>query len=360
MTTIDTGQVDTGQVDRGQVDTGQVGTGHRSASEVLDASRRQVEPALRAAVDTLPGPVRHIAGYHMGWWEPDGRPAHADRGKAIRPTLTLVAAASVGGSADAAVPAAVAVELVHNFSLLHDDVMDRDRTRRHRPTAWAIFGASPAILVGDALLTLAMDVLAGSPGGRSGVRRLSGAVQELVDGQVADLDFEQRADVGVPECVHMAEGKTGALLGAACALGAAAGGGSAARVQELERFGRDIGLAFQFVDDLLGIWGDPATTGKPVCNDLRCRKKSLPVVAALRSGTPAGRELDQMYHRKQQFSEAELGHVAGLVEHAGGRAWSEERAAALLAAALGRLGPLTTAASRELRALAEIMVRRDR
>lgn len=337
-----------------------VDTEQRSAGEVLDASRRQMEPALRAAVDTLPGPVRHIAGYHLGWWEPDGRPARADRGKAIRPTLTLVSAAAMGGGPDAAVPAAVAVELVHNFSLLHDDVMDRDRTRRHRPTAWTIFGPSPAILVGDALLTLAMDVLAGSPGGRAGVRRLSAAVQELTEGQVADLDFEHRADVGVPECVHMAEGKTGALLGAACALGAAAGGGPAARVQDLERFGREIGLAFQFVDDLLGIWGDPATTGKPVRNDLRCRKKSLPVVAALRSGTPAGRELDLLYHRKQQFSESELAHVAGLVELAGGRAWSEERAAALLALALGRLGPQTSAADGELRALAETMVRRDR
>ncbi|MFC4946172.1 family 2 encapsulin nanocompartment cargo protein polyprenyl transferase [Pseudonocardia sp. GCM10023141] len=330
------------------------------AADVLDACKREVEPAMRAAVDTLPDPVRHIAGYHLGWWEPDGRPSQVGGGKAIRPALTLTAAAGVGGATGVAVPAAVAVELVHNFSLLHDDVMDRDTTRRHRPTAWSVFGASPAILAGDALLTLAMDVLAASPAGRSGVRVLSAAVQELVDGQIADLDFEQRSDVGIPECLHMAECKTGALLGAACALGAAAGGGSPAQVQELDRFGRDLGVAFQFVDDLLGIWGDPATTGKPVRNDLRCRKKSLPVVAALRSGTPAARELDLLYHRKQQFSDAELEHVAGLVELAGGRAWSKERAAALLAGALSRLGTAAPGADAQLRALAETMVRRDR
>jgi geranylgeranyl diphosphate synthase, type I len=336
-------------------------TGRRSATDVLDSCRREAEPALRAAVDSLPGSMRHITGYHLGWWDHEGQPSGSGGGKAVRPALALVSAEAVGGCRAQAVPAAVAVELVHNFSLLHDDVMDRDLTRRHRPTAWAVFGASPAILAGDALLTLAMDVLAAAPGGGPGVRMLSAAVQELVDGQVADLDFERRTDVGIPECLGMAEGKTGALLGASCALGAAAAGSSAPQVRELDRFGRDLGLAFQLVDDLLGIWGDPATTGKPVCNDLRCRKKSLPVVAALMSRTAAGHELERLYHREDELSDAELSRAASLVELAGGRAWARERAGDLMSDALGRLdtvaGPAHAAA--ELRALARLMVRRD-
>src|SRR5262249_38599046 len=156
--------------------------------------------------------------------------------------------------------------LVHNFSLLHDDVMDGDLTRRHRPTAWSVFGVNAAILAGDALLALGLDVLAASGHGQAqrAIRMLNTAVLDLLDGQRADLAFEQRSDVELPECVRMAESKTGALLGCACALGAMFGGGHPEQVEHLYGFGERMGLAFQFVDDLLGIWGDPAVTGKPV------------------------------------------------------------------------------------------------
>lgn len=332
-----------------------------AGADSLDACRARVEPALRAAVGSLPPGVRHIAGYHMGWWEQDGRPVAGRGGKAIRPAFAQLSATAVGGDPAAAVPAAVAVELVHDSSLLHDDVMDQDRTRRHRPTAWAVFGVGPAILAGDALLALAADVLVAN-GDAEAVRTLNTAVQELLDGQLADLDFERRSDVGMPECLAMAEGKTGALLGTACALGAAAGGGTAHRVRELERVGRDLGLAFQLVDDLIGIWGDPTTTGKPVRNDLRSRKKSLPVVAALMSGTPAGRELGVLYHGDGELSAPELERAAELTEQAGGRAWSHERADTLLCDALDRLDRAAhvTAAADGLRVLAQAMVNRDR
>ena len=131
----------------------------RSARDVLAWSRGIVEPGLRAAVGTLPSSMRRIAGYHFGWWNEHDHPERASGGKAIRPTLVLLSACAVGGAPAAGVPAAVAaVELVHNFSLLHDDVMDGDLTRRHRPTAWSVFGLNAAILAGDALLTLALDV----------------------------------------------------------------------------------------------------------------------------------------------------------------------------------------------------------
>jgi geranylgeranyl diphosphate synthase type I len=336
---------------------------HASTAQTLAWSRELVEPALRDAVGTLPSSMHRIAGYHLGWWDQNGATTAASSGKAVRPTLTLLSAATVGGAPGGAVPAAVAVELVHNFSLLHDDVMDGDLTRRHRPTAWSQFGIGGAILAGDSLLTLAMEVLAtsGHPAAGSGMRMLSAAVQALVEGQCADVDFEQRSSVGVAECESMAAGKTAALMGCACALGALFGGAREDRVEDLRAFGEHLGLAFQHVDDLLGIWGDPVRTGKPVHSDLRNRKKSLPVVAALGSGTPAGAELARLYERAAPLSDDELTTAADLIDRAGGRAWSQSQADDLMARALSRLDDLGhSPATAELVDLARLLTRRDR
>lgn len=334
-----------------------------SPAQTLAWSRELVEPAMRAAVDTLPASMHRIAGYHLGWWDQNGVRTSASSGKAVRPTLVLLSAATVGGAPRSAVPAAVAVELVHNFSLLHDDVMDGDLTRRHRPTAWSQFGVGGAILAGDALLTLALDVLAnsGQPAAAAGMRTLSAAVQALVEGQCADVEFEQRATVELAECEGMAAGKTAALMGCACELGALFGGGSAEQVDDLRVFGEQVGLAFQHVDDLLGIWGDPALTGKPVHSDLRNRKKSLPVVAALCSNSPAGAELARLYQRARPLTDDELTTAADLVDRAGGRAWSQAQADDLMARALARLDELgRSPAAAELVDLARLLTRRDR
>ncbi len=351
-----------------QVVTSPVGT-PRQAGAVLADSREVLAPALRAAVDTLPPSMRHIAGYHFGWWDEHGRPTEADPGKALRPALVLLGSAAVGGTTAAALPGAVAVELVHNFSLLHDDVMDGDATRRHRPTAWSVFGTSAAILAGDALLALAMDTLvaSGHPMAVRATGMLGAAVQRLLEGQSADLDFERRTDVGVDACLAMAQAKTGALLGSACAIGALLGGGRPAQVLRLAQFGEDLGLAFQFADDLLGIWGDPATTGKPVHSDLRSRKKSLPVVAALTSGTPAGLELAAFYAgtapaEAGALPEAQVVRAALLVEAAGARIWGQAQADEMLSRALDALAAADAdpRVEVELAALARFATRRDR
>jgi geranylgeranyl diphosphate synthase type I len=332
----------------------------RTAAEVLAAGRYLFTPALRAAVDTLPGSMRRITGYHFGWWEADGEPTEADSGKALRPALVLLAAEAVGGDPAEAIPAAVAVELVHNFSLLHDDVIDGDRTRRHRPTAWTVFGIGAAILAGDAALTLALDVLASTdhPAAEPGGRMVAATVHQLIDGQSADTEFETRADVTVEECLRMAAAKTGALLGTACALGAAFGRGGLSQVDHLGGFGRHLGVAFQSVDDLLGIWGVPEVTGKPAHSDLVSRKKSLPVVAALTSDTPAGRLLAQLYADERPLDGVE---AARLIEAAGGRAWSEHRAELELGEAMSELARAAPAgrAAAELAALARLVIQRD-
>src|SRR5882724_7015075 len=132
----------------------------RSAADILAWSRTAVDGALRTAVAQLPASMRRVASYHFGWCDSEGKPASGDTGKAVRPALALLCAQAAGGDPEAAVPAAVAVELVHNFSLLHDDVMDRDLMRRHQPAAWTVFGTADAILAGSALLSLAFQCIA--------------------------------------------------------------------------------------------------------------------------------------------------------------------------------------------------------
>ncbi|NIH81146.1 family 2 encapsulin nanocompartment cargo protein polyprenyl transferase [Amycolatopsis viridis] len=343
--------------------TDPAGTAARTADEILAWSRDRVDPALRTAVAHLPESMRPAAAYHFGWADETGAPRAAGSGKAVRPALVLLSAQAVGGMPGAALPAAVAVELLHNFSLLHDDIMDGDETRRHRPTAWKVFGAGTAILAGDSLLIEAWDVLAasGHPSAREALRVLGAAAQDLIEGQAVDLAFERREEVSLAECRAMAEGKTGALLGCACALGALLGGGGPEQVARLRRFGEAAGLAFQLADDLLGIWGDPAVTGKPVFSDLRNRKKSLPVVAALTSGTAAGRELASLYARPGELTGAELARAARLVDEAGGRTWSRTESAALLDRARGHLHAAAAEprAAAELETLATLLADRD-
>lgn len=341
---------------------------HRAATgasgpEVLAACRTMLDPVLRAAIDTLPASMRRITGYHFGWWDDRGNDTEASGGKALRPAVVLLAATAVGGAAAAAVPAATAVELVHNFSLLHDDVMDGDHTRHHRPTVWSVFGMGPAILAGDALLTLALEVLAASahPAAQEGLQMLGTAVQDLVEGQCADVDFEQREDVELAECERMAARKTGALLGCAGGIGALFGGANPVRIGHLRAFGSHLGMAFQHADDLLGIWGDPAATGKPIHSDLRNRKKTLPVVAALTSGTPAGRTLASLYRAGTTLPDTEVARAAELVERAGGRAWSHAQADVELGKALRELAAAepSAGAAAELGELARLAIRRD-
>src|ERR1022692_358138 len=302
------------------------------------AARDLVGPAIAALVDRLAPDVRVVAAYHLGLADASGRPPaprEGGSGKALRPALALLSARAAGAAPEQGVAPAVAVELVHNFSLLHDDIMDGDTERRHRPTAWTVFGIGAAILAGDALLALAQDALLEEPVPRSpwAARCLSAAVQRLIAGQAADLAFERRDDVTLEECLEMAGDKTAALMACASSIGVIHVGAPAGLAMGLAGFGAHAGLAFQLTDDLLGIWGAPEITGKPVHSDLRARKKSLPVVAALTSGTQPGRELRECLASKDQLSEDDLLRAASLVAQAGGKQWAETEADTQLALA---------------------------
>jgi geranylgeranyl diphosphate synthase type I len=316
---------------------------------VLQRAPADVRPALEAALSRLDPLSRAATRYHLGWTEADGTPRAGGAGKSVRAALALLSAELAGAPADVGRPGAVAVELVHNFSLLHDDVMDGDTERRHRPTVWSLWGTSNALLVGDALLALAAEVLleSPSPAAPAATRELMATTRALVRGQLDDLAFETRREVGVDECLQMAAGKTAALLATSACIGAVLAGAPARVVDALREYGWQLGLAFQLVDDLLGIWGDPARTGKPVLSDLRTRKKTLPVTHALGSGGAAGRALAAWYAAPtcpDGDPVEQLQRVADLVQAGGGRAWAAEEAARRLALAEAALDGVDLAA----------------
>jgi geranylgeranyl diphosphate synthase type I len=328
---------------------------------VVSDAAAAVAPALRAACERLAPEIGAVVGYHLGWLDADGRPACARGGKSVRGALALCSARAATADSAAGMPGAVAVELVHTFSLLHDDIMDGDRERHGRPAAWAAFGRARAILAGDAVLALAYRVLLDAgPAGGAALGSLAAAVERLIDGQALDLDLEGRVDATPEDCIRMCAGKTGALLACAASIGAELAGAGERVVGALAGFGGHLGLAFQAVDDLLGIWGDPAVTGKPVFGDLARRKTSLPVAIALASGGDGARELAGLLS-SPDLDAAELERAAALVEGCGGRAGAEEQARAELARALAALegASIDPGARADLAAIARFVAARE-
>ncbi|WP_308406408.1 polyprenyl synthetase family protein [Streptomyces sp. AC602_WCS936] len=329
---------------------------------VLGRCRTLVRPALEEGVGRLHPWVGEMAAYSFGWCEVGGAPARARGGKGLRQALAVLGAEAAGASGRAGVPAAVAAELVHAFSLLHDDIMDGDPARRRRPAVWKAYGTGPAVLAGDALFALAVETLATAPAGPRTVRLLSTALGDLVRGQADDLLFAERPWTGpgrvrTGEYRTMAEHKTGSLLGCAAAAGAVLGGAPRATADALDRVGRHLGIAFQVVDDVLGIWGDPAVTGKPVLGDLRERKKTFPVLAALEAPVPAAGRLAALL----ASDTADPEEVAALIDEAGGRTAALAEAHRCLGTAQAALAGAAAAAgpAAELRSLLDYLPRRD-
>ena len=311
-----------------------------AAPAVLARCRALVEPALAAAVRELADELLPAICYHFGWADPDGAPAEVDTGKRLRPALAVLSAEAVGAEVSVALPGALAVELVHNFSLVHDDIIDGDTERRHRATVWSAFGVDDAVISGDALHTLAFQVLLDDPTPERVVAttRLVDATAAMIAGQAADMAFDDRLDVDLVACLAMEADKTGALLGYAASVGAVLAGADTTRVNALEAFGQEMGLAFQAVDDVLGIWGDPTVTGKAAGNDLRERKKSLPVALVLDAGDSAADELRAVYAGDGDLSDADVARAAALIEEAGGRDRTVVEARQHLDTALDTLG----------------------
>lgn len=322
----------------------------------------EIEAELKACVPAEGGAdlLYTMMRYHLGWIDRRGRATPGAAGKRIRPLLCLVVCEGYGTEYRRALPAAAAIELLHNFTLIHDDVQDRSDERRHRPTVWRIWGEAQAINAGDAMYALArLAVLRLAERGASD--RVVLAAAELLDrtclrvceGQVLDLSFEENLDVSKEAYMAMIERKTAALLGCAAEMGALVGGAGPAEQLAMRHFGERLGLAYQVQDDVLGIWGDPSVTGKPAADDIRRRKKTLPIIHALACGTAKQKEQLRSLFSAPSPTDAQVDEVMQLLGATGARRAAEDEAARLYREtehwlATARIAPQTVTILRDL------------
>jgi geranylgeranyl diphosphate synthase, type I len=272
----------------------------------------RIRRALDEHVSATAGRLQAMLEYHVGWRGPDLQPlaVPAPSGKKLRPALAMLVCNAVSGSEDAALAAAASVELIHNFSLIHDDIQDRSELRRHRPTVWSLWGAAQGINAGDALFALAQIVILEPP--TEAAARMAAELNRtallLAEGQYLDIELQDGGSSPTPQAYEaMITRKTGVLFACACRLGAMAGGAIRGVEEAYAAYGLELGLAFQEQDDLLGVWGLPSETGKPAAADIVERKRGLPAAIAL-SRADAPRWLTSAYADRDGAMEARLVH----------------------------------------------------
>lgn len=329
-------------------------------TEMLQA----VEEELQQVVARANGPglaeLHHMLAYHLGW-EGDGAGPEA-RGKRIRPLLVLLVSAAAGGAWQCARPAAAAIELVHNFSLIHDDIEDNSPLRRGRVTLWKKWGVPQAINTGDAMFTLAHLAMlelekSTTPAiALQAARILHETCLQLTQGQFLDISYEARGDLQLEAYWPMVKGKTASLLAACTELGALIASAEQPVCAAYRQFGFSLGLAFQAQDDLLGIWGDAALTGKSAESDLISGKKSLPVLYGLSNAGPFARRWTQ-----GMVMPEEVAALAEQLEREGARLETQNIADRLTGEALEALNQANPqgAAGEALRALAYRLLKRQ-
>jgi len=302
----------------------------------LTAIENQLQLSIHRALDNENPQLYEILQYHMGWQ--DNRKKNKPRGKRIRPLLVLLSCSAAGGDWQKALPAAAAVELVHNFSLIHDDIEDNSPLRHGRATVWKKWGIPQAINAGDAMFTLAhLEVVHLADfiplaSAIKAVEILQTTCLNLTQGQYLDLEFETRNDVTIEEYWHMVEGKTAALVATSAGLGAISALCDEKTCEIYHSFGRLLGLAFQAQDDYLGIWGNSALTGKSNQSDLITGKKTLPVLYGLTNAGEFARQWIQKPIHPDRVKE-----LIRLLEVEGGKEYTQQKASSLIEQALGNL-----------------------
>lgn len=336
---------------------------------VFTRYRPAITQGLREALTESDLPLYGMQRYHLGWQDEHGKPLEANSGKAVRPALCLFACEAVSGQWRTALPAAIAVELIHNFSLVHDDIQDGDTHRRHRATVWYLWGHSHGVNAGDAMNILGNLAMFGGDGAAlppqtalTASRILTKACADMIEGQVLDLSFEQRAAVRVDDYLVMISKKTGALLAASLHMGAAIGTREERTTAAMLEFGKGLGLLFQVRDDMLGVWGKSEVTGKSASNDIHRRKKSLPVVHALEHAKGPSRDrLQTIYKSDTQLTDADLADVLTIFTEVGSARYCEELAQQTASASLRHIETIEIApqAKRECAEMTRFLLERE-
>ncbi|MDY7039883.1 MAG: polyprenyl synthetase family protein [Chloroflexota bacterium] len=294
-----------------------------------------IEKELKAILGTpheLLAPFYGMMHYHLGWVDEHFVAREVYKGKRLRPLFCLLTCEAAGGDFSQALPAAAAVEIVHNFSLIHDDIEDNSPTRRHRTTVWKLWGIPHGINAGDGLfahayLTLSHLVERGVSHARAlaAQRALVEACLMLCEGQYLDMTFETRQEVGLDEYLWMIRNKTATLLACSCQLGAMVASDDSTLIAHYYRFAENLGMTFQVQDDILGIWGQKEVTGKSAISDILQRKKTLPFVYAVSVAgqEEASRRLKEIYGRPV-IDERAVNEVLDILDSVGAREYATE------------------------------------
>ena len=320
-----------------------------SLPDMFDRYKGLVEAELLRSVPALEeAPIYPLLRYHLGWAERDGSPARSpqSQGKALRPTLCLFACDALRGDLSQALPAAAAIELMHNFSLVHDDIQDKDLERRHQPTVWSLWGVPRALVAGNAMHSVSnlaeLGAVSRDVPAATALRvsqLLSESCLEMIQGQCMDMEFETSTSIDAEDYLQMVAFKTGALIRVCLQIGALLATDDPGAFRSFSAFGAGLGRAFQIRDDYLGIWGDEATTGKAAGNDIRRRKKSFPIVYAFaRAQGPLRDDLDRIYAR-EELDDGDVARVLEALEEVGAREQSQALIDASAGDALEALAP---------------------
>ena len=329
--------------------------------------RSELEAELKLAVGDSPMPLYKMMRYHMGWADKQGRPQHGETGKRLRPILCLLSCQAGGGEWQKALPAAAAIELVHNLSLVHDDIQDSSPARRGRATVWHLWGKPQAINVGDGMHVLALLSMLrleewGVPRQKvvRAARLLNDASLKLCEGQYLDISYETRLDIGVNDYLAMISGKTAALFGRSFEIGALLGTDKEPLIAHLGRFGHKMGLSFQVHDDILGIWGDEKTMGKSSTSDIVTKKKTLPVVYALEKADGVDREELRQIYQKESLSPADVKNVLHVLNKLDAKGYAQDMSGYYYRQALSELdaADIPKSAKGEFKAIADFLLKR--
>ena len=314
-------------------------------------------------------PISGMLQYHMGWVNAEGESSlsPSSQGKALRPTLCLFVCEALSGEWSHALPAAAALELIHNFSLIHDDIQDGDVERRHRPTVWALWGQPQALIAGNAMRCLAdyaaLEITQREVSQDKALRAswlLTQGYLDMTKGQCLDLAFENSMDIGISDYLTMISCKTGALIRCGMEMGALVGSEDEQAIRAFAGCGSLLGLAFQIKDDALGIWGDEAATGKAVGNDIRRKKKSFPIVYALESAGKAARQRLTEVYSKSSLEDGDVDDVLTVLEEINAAAYAQNAMNSKADLALQKVSqvPMEPWARAELEELIEFLAAR--
>jgi geranylgeranyl diphosphate synthase type I len=303
-----------------------------SVPESFTSYRDTVRVEIRKVIDSCPSVLCNMLRYHMGWQDEHGHSCSRESGKFIRSNLCLLSCQAVGGDTSQVIPAAAAVELIHNFSLIHDDIEDASDERHHRATVWKLWGQSQAINAGDAMFTLAYLALLQLKGKgitdekvASSIRMLSLACLQLCEGQYLDVEYENRLDTTTDDYLDMAGRKTAALFAVSTSLGAYLGSEDSKLVDFFHLFGKELGIAYQIYDDILGIWGIEESIGKSV-SDIFQRKKTLPVVYGLQNSEGEARKRLEKFYSQKSIEGEDIAEVTNILDQLDARDYAENLA----------------------------------